>query len=55
MQARLKTDFCKNLYDFWGADIYSEVKDELILNLASEEYAKTVRYESYHHNPMNLI
>ena len=43
MQARLKTDFCKNLYDFWGADIYSAVKDELILNLASDGYAKTVR------------
>ncbi|MDD6484099.1 MAG: peroxide stress protein YaaA [Clostridiales bacterium] len=43
MQAKLKTDFCKNLYDFWGADIYEEVKDGLILNLASEEYAKTVR------------
>ena len=42
MQARVKTDFCKNLYDFWGADIYNEVKDDLILNLASEEYAKTV-------------
>ncbi|MCI8521487.1 MAG: peroxide stress protein YaaA [Clostridia bacterium] len=43
MQAKLKTDFCKNLYDFWGGDIYSEVKDDLILNLASEEYAKTVQ------------
>lgn len=43
MQARLKTDFCKNLYSFWGIDIYSAVKDELILNLASDEYAKTVR------------
>lgn len=43
MQTRLKTDFCKNLYDFWGADIYTQIKDELILNLASEEYAKTVR------------
>lgn len=43
IQARLKTDFCKNLYDFWGTDIYSAVKDELILNLASDEYAKTVR------------
>lgn len=43
MQAKLKTDFCKNLYDFWGKDIYNEVKDDLIFNLASEEYAKTVR------------
>lgn len=43
MQARVKTDFCKNLYDFWDGDIYRKVKDDLILNLASEEYAKTVR------------
>lgn len=43
MQARLKTNFCKNLYDFWGDKLYREVKDDLILNLASEEYAKTVR------------
>lgn len=43
MQARLKTDFCKNLYDFWGADIYNAVRDEVILNLASEEYSKAVR------------
>lgn len=43
MQAKLKTDFCKNLYGFWGDDIYNEIKDDLILNLASEEYAKAVR------------
>lgn len=43
MQAKLKTDFCSSLYDFWGDNIYREVKDDLIINLASEEYAKTVR------------
>ena len=43
MQARLKTDFCKNLYDFWGADIYNAVRDDVILNLASAEYSKAVR------------
>lgn len=43
MQTKLKTDFCRNLYDFWGDNIYREVKDDLILNLASEEYAKAVR------------
>lgn len=43
MQARLKTDFCGSLYDFWGEDIYRAVKDGVILNLASEEYAKAVR------------
>ena len=43
MQARFKTDFCKSLYDFWGADIYNAVKDDVILNLASTEYSKAVR------------
>lgn len=44
MQARLRTDFCKNLYDYWGDDIYKELtKDtKTILNLASNEYSKTV-------------
>lgn len=48
MQAKLKTAFCKNLYDYWGADIYENLSGEsstppVILNLASEEYAKAVR------------
>ena len=44
MQAKLKTDFCKNLYDYWKDKIYLElVKDnDVILNLASNEYSKTV-------------
>lgn len=44
MNARLKTDFCKNLYDFWGSSIYDELTkcDDIILNLASDEYSKTV-------------
>lgn len=44
MQAKLKTDFCKNLYDFWDSAIYEALTkdDRVILNLASEEYAKVV-------------
>ncbi|MGN0161982.1 MAG: peroxide stress protein YaaA [Candidatus Ornithomonoglobus sp.] len=44
MQARLKTDFCKNLYDYWRDDIYRELTadDNVILNLASNEYSRTV-------------
>ncbi|MCH5210199.1 MAG: peroxide stress protein YaaA [Oscillospiraceae bacterium] len=44
MQAKLKTDFCSNLYDYWKDKIYSELaKDnDVILNLASNEYSKTV-------------
>lgn len=48
MQAKLKTAFCKNLYDYWGSSIYENLAGEssaspVILNLASEEYAKAVR------------
>ena len=44
MQAKLKTDVCKNLYDFWKDAIYQELcKDtKVILNLASDEYSKCV-------------
>ena len=45
MQAKLKTDFCKNLYDFWGESLYQELtKDsKIIINLASDEYSKAVK------------
>lgn len=44
MQAKMKTDFCKNLYDYWGDSIYKELtrNDNVILNLASKEYSKIV-------------
>lgn len=44
MQAKLKTPFCKNLYDFWQDSIYQDLvrEDKTILNLASVEYSKVV-------------
>jgi len=44
MQAKLKTEFCRNLYDYWQDDIYRELvkEDTTILNLASQEYSKAV-------------
>ena len=44
MQAKLKSDFCRNLYDYWQEDIYRELirEDNTILNLASAEYSKTI-------------
>lgn len=44
MQAKLRTDFCKNLYGFWGDAVYKELTkdDNKILNLASGEYSKVV-------------
>lgn len=44
MQAKLKSNKFKDLYFFWGDNIYKEVsKDcDIILNLASKEYSKTI-------------
>ncbi|SCI72701.1 Protein of uncharacterised function (DUF328) [uncultured Clostridium sp.] len=44
MQAKLKANNFKDLYSFWDNNIYREVnKDcDVILNLASKEYSKTV-------------
>lgn len=44
MQAKLKTTFCANLYDFWEDDIFKVLteQEQVILNLASNEYSKTV-------------
>lgn len=45
MQAKLKTDFCENLYDFWGVDLGGELSrdNDLVLDLASEEYSRAAR------------
>lgn len=44
MNARLKMDGYKSLYDFWKDRLYEEVKDEsrVIVNLASKEYSKAI-------------
>ena len=44
MQCRIPVDG-KSLYAFWGEDIYEDVykENQVVLNLASEEYAKCVR------------
>lgn len=45
MGARCSTPFCKNLYDFWGDSLgeFLLQEDSVLVNLASEEYAKAVR------------
>ena len=46
MGARLKTDFCESLYGYWGDALCRAVLDGgdgVIVNLASEEYARAVR------------
>ena len=44
MQAKAKVSGYKNLYDFWGSDLYREVMDDshVLINLASKEYAKCI-------------
>lgn len=42
-QAKLHIENNKNLYDFWGDKLAKEFKDDTIINLASEEYAKLIR------------
>lgn len=44
MQAKLKFNGYKNLYDFWGESLYKELTKEsnIILNLASKEYSKAI-------------
>lgn len=45
MQAKLSVAGARDLYAFWGNRIYEALAEEggLVLNLASEEYAKAVR------------
>ncbi|MFI3201190.1 MAG: peroxide stress protein YaaA [Eubacteriales bacterium] len=44
MQAKLSVEGSKNLYDYWGGQLYQEVHDQsgIILNLASKEYARCI-------------
>ena len=44
MQAKAKIAGTKDLYEYWGAKLYEQVRDEsgVILNLASKEYSKAV-------------
>ena len=44
MQAKVKVNQCKDLYDFWGDRIYQKLveEDHVILNLASKEYSKAI-------------
>lgn len=50
MGTKLKTDSGKNLYEFWGSDIteglnaqLKKIKSKTLINLASNEYFKSVR------------
>lgn len=44
MQAKAKVQGTKDLYAYWGDSLYQKVMDDdhLLINLASEEYAKAV-------------
>ena len=50
MQAKAAIGNAKNLYDYWGSNLYNEVRDQsgIIINLASKEYAKCIeKYLSF--------
>jgi cytoplasmic iron level regulating protein YaaA (DUF328/UPF0246 family) len=55
MQAEVRLSGYKNLYDFWGDDLYQQLyKDtEIVLNLASKEYSKCI--EKYLTSQKQLI
>lgn len=44
MQAKARISGHKDLYSFWGQDLYDQVRDEsgIILNLASKEYSRCI-------------
>jgi len=44
MQAKASIDGSKDLYEFWGRDLYEAVIDDsgIIINLASKEYSKCI-------------
>lgn len=44
MQAKASINGAKDLYDFWGIDLYKAVRDDsgIIINLASKEYSKCI-------------
>lgn len=44
MQAKAAVNGHKNLYEFWGQDLYHEVMDDsrVVINLASKEYSKCI-------------
>ena len=44
MQAKLNIENNKDLYHFWGKDIYNELtkEDNIIINLTSKEYRKCI-------------
>lgn len=45
MQAKLSVNGKKDLYDFWGDKLYRAVmgREDLVVNLASKEYSRTVQ------------
>ena len=44
---------CGDLYTYWNDDLYKEVKDDVIINLASKEYSKCI--EDYLEDDDNYI
>ena len=45
MQTKLRTEFCRDLYDYWGDRLARTVceQDDVVVDLASGEYGRAVR------------
>ncbi len=59
MGTRLKTDYGKNLYEFWGDQITKRLntykkKSKYLINLASEEYSKSIKLDGLDHEFVNV-
>ncbi len=60
MGTRLKTNYGKNLYEFWGTDITNKLNEfrkrnsKYLINLASEEYFKSVHTDKLDHELINV-
>tara|TARA_B100000989_G_C19528760_1_gene468415 strand:+ start:1528 stop:2289 length:762 start_codon:yes stop_codon:yes gene_type:complete len=55
MGTKLKTDYGKNLYDYWGDSVYDFLMNEIssseiLVNLASDEYSKVVNLDKFNNN-----
>lgn len=45
MQAKLATQASNTIYEYWGASLYTKLfsKNNIVINLASKEYAKAIK------------
>ena len=60
MGANLETEKASNLYEFWGNKLHDHMKsemadDEILINLASDEYSKAINLDKFDHKVIKPI